>query len=201
MKTILATIIGGWFALLTWVSPAFAQAPSSVAGDGFLVGITSGTYPLASYGYLIFLPANSGNSYQVINIYAIASNVGTYSYSATSSTTGQATLNDTTDGFTDLVGLTFTSAYQGNFSLATISPPGYSQTGDFIGALGSAPNSVSGKSFYVSVADGLYPFASGGYFTIAFSVAELTRSLAEVELPIVRVHTLILLQTGAQEKF
>ena len=44
----------GIFIALLFLSPAaIAQAPSSVAGDGFLVGVTSGTPPLASYGYYV----------------------------------------------------------------------------------------------------------------------------------------------------
>jgi hypothetical protein len=133
--------------------------------------ITSGTYPLASYGYAIFLPANSGNAYQIIGIYAVANNSGTYSYSATGVNSGQAIINDITDGFTDQVGLTFSSATQGSFSVATISPPGYYQSGYFSGAIVSAPGSLAGMSLYCTVSDGLYPFAAGGDFTIVFSAS------------------------------
>ena len=159
---IAAGIIVTFFSSSTVVK---AQAPSSIAGDGIFIEIASGTYPLASYGYSVFLPANSGNSCQIIGIYGVLNSSGTYSYSATSSTTGQAILNDPTDGITEQVSLTFNSAFQGNFFVSTISPPGYYQSGSFIGALGSAPASIAGKSIYCTVVDGLYPFANSGTFT------------------------------------
>jgi hypothetical protein len=146
-----------------------AQAPSTVAGDGVFVQYTSGTPPLASYGYSMFLPANTGNSYQLIGIYPVGGNSGTYSYVATGPTTGQAIQNDTTDGISFQLNLTFSSAIQGSFANTTISPAGYSQTGNFWAAVGSAPKSINGMSVRCTIVDGLYPFAASGTFTVAFS--------------------------------
>jgi hypothetical protein len=146
-----------------------AQAPSTMVGDGVLIHVTSGTYPLASYGYAFWLFANSGNTYQLIGIYNSSGNSGTYSYTATSFNTAQVVQNDITDGFSAQIGLTLSGANQGSYSLATISPPGYSQAGYFMAAIGTAPTSIAGKSIYCTVSDGLYPLANSGYFTIAFS--------------------------------
>jgi hypothetical protein len=78
-RRLLATgIIGFFFVALALF--AKAQAPSTVAGDGVLVQYTSGTPPLVSYGYSMFLLANSGNAYQLIGIYPTGGNSGTYSY-------------------------------------------------------------------------------------------------------------------------
>lgn len=146
-----------------------AQAPNTVAGDGVLIEITSGTYPLASYGYSVFLTANSGNSYQLIGIYGVSDNSGTYSYASTGSGTGQIMINDTTDNIDSQTILSFSSANQGTFGDTTISPPGYSQSGYFVSAVGSAPGSIAGMSVYCAVNDGLFPLANSGYFTIVFS--------------------------------
>ena len=174
MKAKLELIAGIIIALFFHAPIANAQAPSTVAGGGFLMQITSGTYPLASYGYAILLPANSGNFYQEIGIYGMLNSSGTYSYMATGSSTGQAIFNDTTDAITNRVNLTFSSATEGTFSGATISPPGYYQAGYFVGALGQAPGSIAGQSLYCTVADGRYPFASSGNFTIVFSASGYT---------------------------
>ncbi len=90
MKNTLAIMISGWTALLLPLNPAYAQAPSSIAGGGILMKVTDGTYPFVSYGYGLILPDNSGNSYQTIGIYnsrTIPS--GTYNY--TYALTGPAT--------------------------------------------------------------------------------------------------------------
>jgi hypothetical protein len=158
-----------WLTALRLTPNAQAQAPSTLTGDGILIEVTSGTYPLASYGYSVFLPANAGNSYQLIGIYGGANNNGTYSYAATGPNSGQIIVSDVTDSATEQVGLAFTSATQGSFSVATISPPGYSQSGYFVAALGSALGSIAGKSVYCVVSDGLYPFANTGNGILVFS--------------------------------
>jgi hypothetical protein len=129
-RRLLATgIIGFFFVALALF--AKAQAPSTVAGDGVLVQYTSGTPPLVSYGYSMFLLANSGNAYQLIGIYPTGGNSGTYSYTATGPNTAQFIQNDTTDGVSFQFTLTFGSGTGGIFSGSSISPPGYSQTGNF----------------------------------------------------------------------
>ena len=146
-----------------------AQAPASIAGDGIFVQYTSGTPPLVSYGYSAFLPANAGNTYQLVGIYPAGANSGTYSYSVTGPNTALATQNDTTDGMTFQLRLTFSTTAQGAFNSVTITPPGYSQAGNFRASVGTAPNSISGMTLLCLVLDGLYPFANAGSFTIAFS--------------------------------
>jgi hypothetical protein len=163
-------------AIVALTLSANAQAPSTVLGDGVFVQYTSGTPPLISYGYSMFLPANSGNAYQLIGIYPAGGNSGTYSYVATGPTTGQAVQNDMTDGISFQLNLTFSSAIQGSFASSTISPAGYSQAGNFWAAIGSAPNSINGMSFRCTIVDGLYPFAGSGNFTVAFSASGNTYS-------------------------
>src|SRR5882724_5894129 len=84
--------------LLSATNSANAQAPASVAGDGFLAGISNGTFPFGSYGYYLFLLANTGNSYQIIDIYNVANSSGTYSYSATGPATSKLNFNDSLAG-------------------------------------------------------------------------------------------------------
>lgn len=172
MKTKLGIIVGIITAALLLSPAANAQAPSSIAGDGFLVGITSGTSPLASYGYYVFLTANSGNTYQTIGVYAVTDSVGTYSWSMTSSTTGQLNINDTTDGYTLLGSASFSSANSGGFNVSTVAPvSGYYQNGNFIFASSSAPASLTGKTVVCTISDGLTPFAYTGSFSLQFATS------------------------------
>jgi hypothetical protein len=169
MKITLLIIVS---ALLLFSTGANAQAPSTIAGDGFLIGISSGTSPLASYGYFIFLAGNSDDSYNIIDIYGILGNSGTYTYTDTGAFTGIVGLNDTTDGLIDNINLSFSSASQGSFFDEVVSPPadqGLSQSGDFVAATGTAINSVAGMSLDCSISDGLTPFASSGSFTVVFA--------------------------------
>ena len=166
----------GIFSIIAWfvffLPFAKAQAPSSVVGDGFLVSVTSGTPPLASYGYYIFLTANSGNTYQTIGVYGVSSGVGTYSYAATSSTVGQLNISDTTDGYTLTGTANFSSSYQGSFNVSTVSPvAGYYQYGYFSFASINAPASLAGKTVVCTISDGLTPFAYTGSFSIQFAAS------------------------------
>ena len=94
---------------------AKAQAPSSIAGDGFLAGVSSGAFPLASYGYFLFIPANSGSSYQVIGIYNVNNSSGTYTYTNTSASTARINANDSVGGAL-VLNASFSSASSGSYS-------------------------------------------------------------------------------------
>jgi len=96
MKT--TTIICGipFFLLIAPIN-AEAQAPLSLSGNSFEIAITDGTYPLASTSYALFLPASSGNTYQVVGIDDLENSSGTYSYSV-SRATGTADLDDSIGG-------------------------------------------------------------------------------------------------------
>src|ERR1039458_4140641 len=111
MKTKLAIIISGWISLLISLSPAYAQAPGSLAGDGFLAGVSSGAYPLASYGYFLFIPANSGSGYQVIGIYNVTNSSGTFTYTPSTATINA---NDSVGGQL-VLSASFSSASSGSF--------------------------------------------------------------------------------------
>lgn len=172
MRTIIQrlTVFFFWFVLV--LPRANAQVPSSIAGDGFLVGITTGTYPLASYGYYIFLPANSGNSYQTIGIYGVTDSVGTYTWAPTSSSTGQANISDTTEGYTGLVAASFSGAISGSFNVTTVTPvAGYYQNGNFNFSSSNAPSSLAGLTVICAISDGAYPFAYTGSATLQFAVS------------------------------
>src|SRR5665213_3089656 len=164
MKTKLAIIISGWIALLFPLNLAYAQAPSSIAGDGSLIIITSGTYPFASYGYSLFIPANSGNSYQSIAIYNVLANSGTYTYTLTGPSTATINLSAASGG-SGTVSANFATSDSGTYYTTASSYPGSYQTANFVFASGSAPNSIVGKTIVCTIADGLYPFASTGSYT------------------------------------
>src|ERR1035438_4866630 len=123
MKTKFPTIIAAWTALFLAINPAYAQAPSSLAGDGFLAGVSSGAYPLASYGYFLFIPANSGSGYQVIGIYNVINSSGTFTYTPTGASTATINANDSVGGQL-VLSANFSSASSGSFYETAISYPG-----------------------------------------------------------------------------
>jgi hypothetical protein len=138
-----------------------AQAPSSIAGRAFGAGIISGTGPFASYGYYLVLPANSGNSYQVVGLYGVDDSSGTYTWSASGST-ASARLTDSAAGTANGV-FSFTTPASGDFQF-TAGP--YYQQGEFEMFSTAAPASIAGAAFLISIDDGLYPFADGGSYTL-----------------------------------
>lgn len=166
MKNRFVFTMGIITALLLLIQSAYSQAPSSILGDGLLIGVTSGTPPLASYGYFIFLPANSGNTYQLIGIYAVADGSGTYSYATTSATTAQMNLYSPASGY-GVATIGFTTATSGSFYYASTTYPGLNQTGNFVAATNTTPGSITGKTFRCTVSDGRSPFASTGSFTFS----------------------------------
>lgn len=133
--------------------------------------ITSGTAPLASQGYSILLPADSGNTYNLIGISDAQGSSGTYAYSSTIISSARLELDDMTDDFSNRINLNFTDSGQGSFELASITPAGYSQSGDFTLVAGTAPDTIAGKHFDCTIQAGLNPFARSSTFSldIAFS--------------------------------
>jgi hypothetical protein len=178
MKTIPGIMIGITVALGSLSPAAHAQAPSSIAGDGILTKITSGTYPLASYGWAILLPASTGNAYQMIGIYNTGNNSGTYSYTNMAPDTGRLILNDTTDRITDQVAFHFSGATEGTFDVVTLSPPGYHQSGSFLGVTGTAPGSLAGKTIICTIEAGQYPLSSTGTFTLTTAASGYTYTIS-----------------------
>lgn len=165
MKIELAKIIGGWIALLIPLNLAYAQAPSYIVGDGLFVGVSSGTYPFASYGYSLFIPANSGNSYQSIGIYNVnASTTGTYTYTQTSPSQAILTMNSSL-GLSVNGTVSFSDVNSGSIYLTSPAYPGGYSSDLFDLASYNAPSSLAGKTIACTIGDGLYPFASSGSFT------------------------------------
>jgi len=159
-------------------SVAVAQAPSTIVGDAFLIKVTSGTAPLPSYGYSVFLPATADNTFQLIGIYNGLDDVGTYTYSLANASNGQVALNDAVNGLQATVNLIVTGPNQGTYSLASTFPTGYSQGGTFTSALGTSPGNFLGKVISGTVTDGLAPFAASGTFTMTFATNGNTYTLA-----------------------
>src|ERR1035441_2054858 len=169
MKTKLAIIISGWITVLHPLNLAYAQVPNAIAGDGFLMGISSGTYPFGSYGYYLFITGDSGSTFQNIGIYNINTFNGTYTYTHTSSS--QATLSINSGGAVGTLVDTFSTINSGSF-YATANPyPGAYQRGVFNLASYPAPTSIAGTTVVCNVSDGLSPFANSGSFTLYVSAS------------------------------
>jgi len=159
-------IVLGLVAALPWLSSvATAQAPSAIAGSGLLISITYGTYPLASYGYSLMLPANSGNSYQSIAIYGVMDFTGTYTYTRMSAMTARMSIYSSATG-NGVATVGFTTSTSGTFDYVSTTYPGLSQGGTFLGATETAPSALAGQSIHCTVSDGRSPFASSGSFTL-----------------------------------
>jgi len=158
-------ILPGIIVCLFCVSTSvFSQVPSSVTGKSFGIGIVGGTFPFASSGYYLFLPASAGNTYQVIGIYNVANSSGTYSYTPTSSTLATVILSDSIVG-TVRGSLTFPTSATGNFHVTADAAPGAYQDGGFEMFSGAVPASLAGKQVQCVVNDGTSPFASTGSAT------------------------------------
>ncbi len=139
-----------------------AQAPSSVVGNTIGISITSGTYPFASYGYCLLLPASSGNGYQTIGIYNVADSSGTYSYSSAGAI-ASIDMDDSIGGA--IVGsLDFTTPSYGSYTVTNATYSAY-QNGNFEFYSGQVPDSIAGETVECAVQNGLSPLANAGTFT------------------------------------
>ncbi len=114
-------------------------SPTSLAGYTITVQITSGASPYASNGSYNFLPAASGNTYNVVGISGVANSSGTYSYTRIPTTSGYISYNDSIggSGFTDT--LSFDSSTTGTLFLKKSGGSGY-QTGTFTMVAPTAPS-------------------------------------------------------------
>jgi hypothetical protein len=135
---------------------ATAQAPASIAGTACGISITAGTGPFANFGYFIVLPGNTGSSYQLIGIYNVANDSGTYTYSP-SGAIGLVTFNGSLGSIPG--DLDFTSSSSGSYFVSASS---FFQEGNFVMTASPAPVSVQGRSYYLSALTGDSPFASAG---------------------------------------
>jgi hypothetical protein len=180
MKIKLATIIGGWIALLIPLNLAYAQAPSSIAGDGFLNSVTFGTYPFDSYGYVLFIPANSGNSYQVIRIDTVRNSSGTYTYTLTGSSTAIINVNVPSAGL-GAMSASFANSDSGSLYVTANPYPGAYYTADFDFFSSSAPSSIAGKTIACTIRDGLSPFFSSGSYTFSAASSGNTYTIGGTE--------------------
>src|SRR2546426_4956199 len=97
-----------------------AQAPDSISGRSFGIGVSGGLYPYASYGYFLFLPSTLGRSYQIIPIYAVTGSSGTYAYSQTGIDTAAATVLDPING-QQSAQFTFSSPHSGSYYVTSSS--------------------------------------------------------------------------------
>lgn len=132
-------------------------APASIAGDAFLFSVTEGSGFYSTNGYYLLLTRNSGSSYQVIGVDGDADSSGTYTYSV-SDNAGNIIFSDATFGRATN-NLVFQTDSPGEF----VQESGTNkQAGSFLFANGSAPASLAGRSYYVSVLDGAPPFINQG---------------------------------------
>jgi hypothetical protein len=146
---------------LLFSTAANAQAPATISGKTFGVAITGGDgIGFASSGYFLFLPANSGNTYQIIGLGNVGGDAGTYSYSA-SGAIGTGTFVDPYGTINGKFG--FLTPLSGTNSL-TESP--YWQSGDFVMFTNPVPNAITGQNYYVNVQDGSGQLASSGAFML-----------------------------------
>ena len=163
MKANLVIFTSGWMIMLLSLTTTYAQAPSSIAGDGFLQSINNGTSSL----YFLLVPANSGTNYQFIEIGDFTMGTAAYSYSKTGSSTATLSITDgdPSDGrlhFDD----TFSNLNSGSSIVTYNVYPGEFVPGNFNFFSVNAQNSIVGRTIIFNVSDGAAPFASSGSLTI-----------------------------------
>ena len=115
--------------------------------------------------YYLFIPANTGNTYQSIGIYNVSSSTGTYGYTPSSPSAATLSINDSLAGL-GTISVNFATLNSGSFYSTLNSFPSASQTGNFSFASSNAPSSIVGKTIVCTISDGLSPFANMGSFTI-----------------------------------
>ncbi len=150
--------------------PTPITAPASIVGNAMGGIITSGDYPFVdSGGYFLLIPANSGNTYQLVEIddeegvYSVSTASGTYSYSASGSTG----LFQLVDGSDTLKGnLNFSTTNMGDYLLTNVSvaPIVASQTGEYEFYQAAVPASIAGKTFRCFIQNGISPYLTTGTF-------------------------------------
>jgi subtilase family serine protease len=140
-----------------------AQAPASLAGNSFEIGITSGTYPFAAAGYFLLLPANKGNAYQIVDVDGGENSSGTYSYAGLGAT-GAANFDDSIGGSLG-VDFSFSTATSGSYLATNATFLAY-QSGNFEMFSGEVPAAINGNIFECTVEHGLSPFANTGSFSL-----------------------------------
>jgi hypothetical protein len=155
-----------------------AQAPTSIAGNSFITAVTSGTPPFATGGNFIFLPANSGNSYQVIGLGGVANSSGTYSY-LSSGAAGTVNFTDSINGAIK-GNFVYYSSILGSYILTTGSSGQYNQNGAFGMFTNPVPNSIAGQGFYITLTNGSFPFAANGSFTFATATSGNSYTLTAI---------------------
>ena len=166
-------------------TPSPIVPPASIVGKAMGGIITSGDYPfVASGGYFLFIPANSGNTYQLVEVddeagvYSILTGSGTYSYT-TSGSTGLFQFVQGSDTFKG--NLNFVTTNIGDYLLTniTVAPIIASQTGEYELYQVAVPASISGKTFRVFIQDGISPFYQSGTFDFITSVSGTSYTIVD----------------------
>jgi hypothetical protein len=150
--------------------PTPVVAPASIIGNAMGGIITSGDYPFtASGGYFLFIPANSGNTYQLVEVddesglYSILTGSGTYSYTAS----GSSGLFQFVQGSDTFKGnLNFVTTNIGSYLITNVSvaPIVASETGEYELYQVAVPASIASKTFRCFIQNGISPFATTGTF-------------------------------------
>lgn len=127
-------------------------SPTSIAGYTITVTVTSGASPYASSGSYQFLPAASGNTYNIIGLSGVPNSSGTYSYTQNSPLTGIISFDDSITGPGQSSQLSFDTASSGTAFLRKSGFLGF-QTAVF-GMVPPSPPSISANPQSQTVAVG-----------------------------------------------
>ncbi len=130
----------------------------------------------ANTGFYIFVRANSGSGFQVLNDDG-SIETGSYSSYTASGTTAPAAF--TLNGVSGNVKFVFANPLSGTISLTLPSLGGY-QNGDFIMFTNPVPTSMAGQNLYVNVQDGGGLFASSGDFIFAAASSGSTYTITAI---------------------
>ena len=145
-------------ALLSVPFEGRAQAPAVLVGSCLRIAVTSGSPPLASSGYCLFVPDSAPVSFKLYDIYGIEPGPGMYSYVRLNSTNASMTFWGD-----DQIDFIFDSTNAGSY---TESSPYGPATGNFELFSMPAPDSMAGKTLVCEVEDGATPFGHTG--TLSF---------------------------------
>jgi Subtilase family/Divergent InlB B-repeat domain len=157
--------------------PTPTTAPASIVGKAISGIITSGDYPfVASGGYFLLIPANSGSTYQLVEIdketgfNSIITASGTYSYSSSGSS-GLLQFSQGSDTFKG--NFNFPTTNNGDYSITDVSlaPILANQTGNFQLFQTPVPVSLAGKTFSLVINDGISPFVQSGTSSLIFAAS------------------------------
>ncbi|HEV2211545.1 MAG TPA: VCBS repeat-containing protein [Verrucomicrobiae bacterium] len=132
------------------------QAPASLAGAALSGQVTNGTGALASFGYFLLLPADSGSNYTSMGLCGLSDQTGSYAYTPSGPV---GTLNFASLEGVGIGSFDFLASTSGAFSQTNDAG---SQAGAFGVVNGAAPATLSGVSLSLVPQHAALPFAPSG---------------------------------------